>query len=304
MRSSRPYILLAIIIALWGINFIIARLLSGFDPIHVSGILYGFFRYVLGAMTMIFVLGAQRRSLHEMRNHIAPYARILLISAFFSAIFVISTHMSAEFISSGTTSIIVNLCPIVVLIFGVIYLGESLSVKKVAGFILGLVAGFLFLWNTLNSSSGVEFGVTLAIIGMLSWAAYTITLHYLEGADRYIVMTIKHVSSSFMILPFILLFVIEGGTLIFILDIWTILGLFFGGVLASGLAYVLYFTAIEVIGAPKASSFLFLVPFVSLIGDFVLGEPPYLLALIAGIVAIIGVALVRLSDLTPRENNP
>lgn len=270
----------------------------------MSGILYGFFRYVLGAMTMIFVLGAQRRSLHEMRNHIAPYARILLISAFFSAIFVISTHMSAEFISSGTTSIIVNLCPIVVLIFGVIYLGESLSVKKVAGFILGLVAGFLFLWNTLNSSSGVEFGVTLAIIGMLSWAAYTITLHYLEGADRYIVMTIKHVSSSFMILPFILLFVIEGGTLIFILDIWTILGLFFGGVLASGLAYVLYFTAIEVIGAPKASSFLFLVPFVSLIGDFVLGEPPYLLALIAGIVAIIGVALVRLSDLTPRENNP
>ncbi len=297
MRRSRPYILLAIIIILWGINYVIARLLSGFDPIRVSGILYGFFRYVLGALTMVVVLGFQRRSYAEMREHISPYSRVLIVSAFFSAIFVIATHMSAEYISSGTTSIIVNLCPIAVLIFGVLYLKESRSLQKIAGFLLGSTAGVLFLWATLVASPGLEVGIALAIIGMLAWAAYTITLHYLEGADRYIVMTIKHTTSTLMILPFIFLFIVEGGSLILILDIWTILGLFFGGVIASGLAYVLYFTAIEAIGAPKASSFLFLVPFVSLIGDFLLGEPPQLIALIAGIVAIIGVALVRLSDI-------
>ncbi|MHA1909859.1 MAG: EamA family transporter, partial [Candidatus Thorarchaeota archaeon] len=67
-------------------------------------------------------------------------------------------------------------------------------------------------------------------------------------------------------------------------------------VIASGLAYVLYFTAIEILGAPRASSFLFLIPFVSLVGDFILGEPPYLIALIAGLIAIIGVALVKFSS--------
>lgn len=296
MKSSRPYVLLAIIIALWGINYIVARVLSGFDPIRVSGILYGFFRYVLGALTMIIVLAYQRRDVREMREHISPYVRVLLISAFFSAVFVVSTHMSAEFITSGTTSIIVNLCPIVVLVFGVLYLQEPVSPKKFMGFVLGATAGFLFLWSTLSLTPGIEYGIGLAIVGMFSWAAYTITLHYLEGADRYIVMTVKHVTSSLMIVPFIILFFFDGGTLILVLDIWTILGLVFGGVLASGLSYVLYFAAIEAIGAPRASSFLFLVPFVSLIGDFILGEPPYLIALLAGVTAILGVALVRLSD--------
>ncbi len=278
----------------------VARVLSGLDPIRVSGILYAFFRYLLGALTMIVVLGSQKRSYQDIRDQIVPYKKILLLSALFSAIFVIAVHMSAEYISSGTTSIIVNLCPIVVLIFGVVYLGESLSTRKVLGFILGAGAGIVFLWSTISISSGIEIGVMLALLGMLAWGAYSITLHYLEGADSYIVMAVKHTTSTLMIVPFIFLFVLEGGSLILILDLWSVLGLLFAGVLASGLAYVLYFSAIETIGAPKASSFLFLVPFVSLVGDFVLGEPPQLVALIVGVVAILGVALVRLSDVEAR----
>ena len=72
--------------------------------------------------------------------------------------------------------------------------------------------------------------------------------------------------------------------------------------LASGLAYILYFTVIEILGAPRASSFLFLIPFVSLAGDFILGEPPHVIALVAGLIAIIGVALVRLSSNDIEQN--
>ena len=111
-------------------------------------------------------------------------------------------------------------------------------------------------------------------------------------------MTVKHVTSSLMIIPFIVLLAIEGTSFILVWDIWSVLGILFSGVLASGLAYVLYFTAIEALGAPKASSFLFLVPFVSVAGDYVLGEPPALVALIAGVIALFGVGLVRWSDST------
>ena len=65
--------------------------------------------------------------------------------------------------------------------------------------------------------------------------------------------------------------------------------------------FCLYFSAVEAIGAPKASSFLFLVPFVSVVGDFVLGEPPEAITLIAGIIAIIGVALVRFAGVSESE---
>ncbi|MFW9926690.1 MAG: EamA family transporter, partial [Candidatus Thorarchaeota archaeon] len=142
---------------------------------------------------------------------------------------------------------------------------------------------------------GLEIGIALSVLGMLMWGAYTITLHYLEGANRYVVMTVTHTTSSLIIILFILGLLASGVPLILILDPITIIGLLFSGVLASGLGYILYFSAIEALGAPRASSFLFLMPFVSVMGDFLLGEPPEVLILLAGIIAIIGVGLVRLS---------
>ncbi|TFG28506.1 DMT family transporter [Candidatus Thorarchaeota archaeon] len=295
MSSKRPYLLLATIIVLWGMNFVVSRFLSGIEPVRVSGIFFGFFRYSLGAITMLFVLAFRRDGFSTIIEEVRPYKIILLLSAFFSAIFVMASHMSAEFVSSGTTSIIVNLCPIFVLLYGIKYLKESFTIGKAVGFVLGLIGGLIFLWNSIIFSPGFEIGVILALIAMIAWGSYTISLHYLEGANRYIVMTVKHVSSSLMIIPFILLLALDGTPFILVLDLWSIIGILFSGILASGLAYVLYFTAIEILGAPKASSFLFLVPFVSIIGDYVLGEPPALIALIAGSIALIGVGIVRWS---------
>lgn len=295
MRKSKPYLLLGVIILLWGANFVIARLLSGIEPIRISGILYAFFRYLLGFLTMIVVIAGERRKLLEIKELASPHLRMLLLSALFSAVFVIAIHTSAEFIPSGMTSIIVNLSPIVVLVFGVVLLGEELSIRKVVGFLLGFCGAIIFLWTSLTLTSGLELGILLAVLGMLAWGAYTITLHYLEGADPYIVMTIKHGVSSLMIIPFILFLAWDGVGLIIVWDVWTVLGLLFAGVLASGLAYVLYFTAIEILGAPRASSFLFLIPFVSVAGDFILGEPPHIISLLAGIIAIIGVALIKMT---------
>jgi drug/metabolite transporter (DMT)-like permease len=250
---------------------------------------------------MVAVLIHKRQGVPEIRSAIAPHKKMLLLSAFASAIFVMTLHMSVEFISSGTSSIIVNLCPILVLIYGVYKFKERLTPMKIIGFLLGLIGGLIFLWNSLTILPGLELGIFFALIAMVAWGAYTITLHYLEGANKYIVMTVKHSVSSLMILPFIYLVILEGATLILIIDSWSILGLLFSGVLASGLAYVIYFAAVEAIGAPKASSFLFLVPFVSVVGDFVLGEPPEIITLLAGIIAIVGVALVRFAGIAESE---
>lgn len=290
--------MLGVIILLWGVNFIVSRFLSGLEPIRVSGILFALFRYSLGGITMIAVMIYQRKGARAIVAEIRPYQKMLLLSAFFSALFVIGTHTSTEFVSSGTTSIIVNLSPILVLVFGVLFLSERATPLKLLGFVLGLLGGIMFLWTRMLFLPGAELGIALAVLGMIAWAGYTVTLHYLEGANRYVVMTVKHVTASFMILPFVLLVILEGTPLVLVWDSYTIAGLLFSGVLGSGLAYVLYFSAIEILGAARASSFLFLVPFVSLAGDFVLGEPPELLALVAGVVAIAGVALVKMSEKT------
>jgi drug/metabolite transporter (DMT)-like permease len=205
-------------------------------------------------------------------------------------------HTSTEYIASGTSSIIVNLNPIIVFAIGVVFLREVITRMKVGGFILGVVGGITLLVVSINIGPLTAIGVFFAASAMFLWAAYTVSLHFLEGADSYIVMGVQHSVSTAIIIPFIIFLMFEGAPLILVFDIVSIIGLIFAGVLASGLAYVLYFTVIEMIGAPKASSFLFLMPFVGLLGDFLLGEPPTLVVLLAGVAAIIGVGMIRASD--------
>jgi drug/metabolite transporter (DMT)-like permease len=160
---------------------------------------------------------------------------------------------------------------------------------------MGFLGGSIFLLSSLQVASGFEVGIFLGTLGMLMWAAYTITLHYMEGANRYVVMTVTHLASSIIILLLLFGFILNGSQLILVLDILSVSGLLFAGILVSGLGYILYFTAVEALGAPRASSFLFLMPFVSVLGDFLLSEPPELVILFAGIIAILGVGLVRYS---------
>jgi drug/metabolite transporter (DMT)-like permease len=296
-----PYVLLSIVIIIWGLNYVVGRLLShsfplipGLERQHISGTLYGFFRYVFGTLTMIFVLLYQKRSRNEIIQEINPIKSLLLLSAFFSGIFVLTAHASNEFISSGTTSIIINLCPILVLIYGLLFLHEKITKLKLIGFLLGLGGGFLFLLISFDSNSLI--GLLLAFIAMVSWGAYSIVLHYMGGNDEYIIMTVKHGISTLISLPIIFfLFSENSNNTILVLDLWTIFGFIFGGVIATGLAYILYFNAIESIGAPRASAFLFLIPFVSLLGDISLGELPNIVSLLGGILALIGVFLIKIS---------
>jgi drug/metabolite transporter (DMT)-like permease len=297
VTSKRPYLLLVIIITLWGLNFIISRFLCGLDPVRVSGVLFALFRYTLGAVTLIGVMAFQRKGPRAIREEIQPYRNLILLSALFSAIFVIGLHTSTEFITSGTSSILVNLNPIVVLVFGALFLKERLNLTKTVGFLLGLIGGLIFLWTSITIVPGIEFGVLLALISTFAWGAYTITLHYLEGADRFVVITVTLVTSSLLLFSFLLVMLSQGFVPILILDIYSLSGILFTGILSSGMGYVMYFTAVEALGATRASSFLFLIPFVSVVGDFFLGEPPELVVLMAGVIAIIGVGLIRLSGL-------
>ncbi|MHA1168832.1 MAG: DMT family transporter [Candidatus Hodarchaeales archaeon] len=300
-KINTAQVYLVIVIVIWGINYTVGRLLSAAHPVlgpdfataRVSGVLYGFSRYLFGFLIMITVLVYQRKGFRTISTEIKPYRKILLISAVLSAIFIVTAHASSEFINSGTTSIIINMCPVIVLIYGVLFLQERLTRKKVIGFILGITGGLFFLWNSIIETSTFNtVGILLSLIAMITWAAYTVCLHYLEGGDSYIIMTVKHFSSTLMIIPFLFIYALNE-PLVLIIDIWTVVGLLFAGIVASGLAYILYFKAIEILGAPRTSSVLFLIPVVSVAGDMILQELPGVITLLAGLIAITGVALIN-----------
>ena len=296
-ETGHPYFLLFLVILIWGVNWIVGRCLSSpvlFGYVHISGVLLGFLRYVVGAVTMIVIIFLQREQLSAIYTQMKPFGKVLGISILVSSIFVLSANQSQAYVSSGTSSIIVNLCPALVLIYGVVFLDEKLTIQKAVGFTLGFLGGLLFLYNSLSSHSGPHagLGISLSVIAMIAWAGYTITLHYLEGTNRVAILSVQLTVSSLLIVPFLAIYTMTS-PLEFILDIWSILGVLFCGVVSSGVAYILYFKTIEIIGAPKSASFLFLIPCISLLGDVLLRELPSPITLIGGVVAIIGVALIK-----------
>jgi len=296
-KTGHPYLFLFLAILIWGINWIVGRCLSSpvlFGYVHITGVLLAFLRYVAGAVTMILILFLQKEHLSQTCREIKPHAAMLGISILISSVFVLSANQSQAYVSSGTSSIIVNLCPVPVLIYGILFLKEKLTFQKATGFTLGLLGGLLFLYHSLNSNNGahVDPGIILSVIAMISWAGYTITLHYLEGANRAAVLSIQLTVSSLLIVPFLGIYMMTS-PLEFVADVWSILGILYCGVISSGIAYLLYFKAIDAVGASKSASFLFLIPFVGLLGDMMLHELPSPITLMGGIVEIMGVALIK-----------
>ena len=295
--TNHPYLLLLLVIIIWGINHVVARCLSSpvlFGYIHITGVLLAFLRYATGALTLILILFLREGSLSEIHNQTRPFIGVMAVSILVSSVFVLAANQSQAYISAGTSSIIINICPVPVLIYGIFFLEEKLTIPKAIGFALGLLGGLMFLYNSLKSggSSHVGWGVLLAVIAMIAWAGYTITLHYLEEANRLAVLSIQLAVSSLLIVPFLGVYAMTS-PLEFVFDIWSILGVLFCGIASSGIAYLLFFRAIEAIGAPKAASFLFLIPFVSLLGDIMLQELPPPTTLLGGVAAILGVALIK-----------
>jgi drug/metabolite transporter (DMT)-like permease len=297
-RTDHPYLLLSLVILIWGINHIVARCMSSpvlFGYVHITGVLLAFLRYVVGALTLTAVLFLKEGSLLKIRDQMQPFVGVLAVSILASSVFVLAANQSQAYASAGTTSIIINICPVLVLIYGILFLEEAITIPKAIGFSLGLLGGLMFLYTSVKSDGNphMVWGVLLATIAMFAWTGYTITLHYLEGVNRLAVISIQLIVSSLLIVPFLGVYLMTS-PLDFVLDIWSILGILFCGVVSSGIGYLLFFRTIEAIGAPKAASFLFLIPFVSLLGDIMLQELPQPVTLLGGIVAILGVALIKI----------
>jgi len=298
--AKNPTILLALVIVIWGLNYVAGRCLSSpvlFGYIHITGVLLGFLRYLAGAIFMAVILLAQRRRPSAVLAHLRPYRKPLALSVLASSVFVLAAHQSQAYISSGTTSVIINLCPILVLTYSVWSGREELSPRKAAGFALGALGGLLFLARSLQAghSAGSGLGLLLALAAMLAWAAYTVAVHSLAGADRIAVLAVQHTVSTLLIAPFVGICLLRA-PLTFVPDAWSLLGVLFAGAVSSGLAYILYFQAIAALGASRAAAFLFLVPLVSLLGDLILGELPHAMALLGGLLALTGIALIKSED--------
>jgi drug/metabolite transporter (DMT)-like permease len=224
----------------------------------------------LGALVLFVAARLQHRSLRIpgglARLHVAM-AGCLNIAGF--------TVLTAIAQLGTTTSRVIILAysmPIWACLMALPILGERLNRMRAVALAL-CVAGIAVLISPL-AASGVPSGLLFALAAGVSWAAGTIYLKWARIAADPIATAAWQLVAA-LVVTAATVPVFEGGFQLWPIELRTFLALLFAGAIGSGLAYFLWFAAVQRLPATIASLGTLSVPVIGIAASaVVLGERP------------------------------
>ena len=193
------------------------------------------------------------------------------------------------------TSWIVAGYPIFITIAGRLFLGEIITVRKIAGIMLGFVGVSLVIskgecsFSLLRSASTL--GDLLILASAFTWTAFTV-------GGRGFLSRFSPLASitPIMVVGFLTALPFSGGTegwnILFHLSFSAWASVLFLGVFCSGLAFLFWYSALEKRESSMIGVYLYLEPFVTVVGAYLfLGETIEWVTATGGIVTLLGVYL-------------
>lgn len=288
----RPLALIEALLAvvIWGASFIATKVaLREAPPIVVVWV-----RFVMG-LAVIAVAVAARRQFRRVRpRDLASFAGLGFLGITFHQWLQSQALLTAR---ATTTAWIITVSPVFMALLGWAVLRERVRASQVAGIglaaagVLVVVAGgdLSSLWRGGFGASGDG----LVLLSALNWAVVSVLSR--RGLARY-----PAALMTFWLLAFGVVFnsvlLAAGPGLGSLAQVsgegWLALG--FLGVACSGLAYIFWYDALQVVPAAELGAFLYVEPLVAVVvAAVVLAERMTPLAFGGGVVILVGVWLVN-----------
>ena len=277
-------------IIFWGLSFIATKMaLKEVDPFTLLTIRFG-----IGALLLLLV------QFHHERGFLKIFSYRDWIYIFFLAIVGVSGHILLQaygllYTTAINTGWIIGIYPIFIIIAARLFLGEKITARKIIGIILGFSGIFLIISKGVFSLSLFRFASTLGdlliLTSALTWAAFTV-------GGRGFVSRFPPLATvtSIMMAGFLTIFPfsgVKGGwQILFHLSLSAWASILFLGIFCSGLAYLFWYAALEKKDSSIVGMYLYLEPFVTLIGAYLfLGEEIHWITLAGGGMILLGVYL-------------
>jgi len=161
-------------------------------------------------------------------------------------------------VSAGLGGLIVSANPVFTAALAALFLGESLTWRKVAGLLLGISGVGFIVWHRMSVGTDSLHGILFTLASLASIVVGTILFKVLAPkGSLWIGNGVQNLAGGLALLPFALTF----SSVSEIVPSARLLGAFaflvFGG---SILAYLLWFHLLKVCGATAASAYHFLMP--------------------------------------------
>lgn len=277
-------------IIFWGFSFIATKVaLREIHPFTLLALRFG-----IGGCLLLLV------QFQRNRRFLKTFSSKDWISIVFLAVVGVSGHTLLQaygllYTTAINTGWIVAIMPIFIAIAARFYLGEPITLRKIGGILLGFWGIFLVISKGVFSFSifhvGSTFGDLLILSSALTWTAFTVGgREFLSHFPPLAAITPIMIVGCLATFPFTWLK--WEWNLLFHLSIIAWMGILFLGIFCSGLAYLFWYSALEKKDSSVVGMYLYLEPFVTLIGAYLfLGEEIHWITLAGGGMTLLGVYL-------------
>lgn len=242
--------------ALMGSSFAIGKIgLNYTTPLLLVGLRF-FIAGVIMATAVILL-----RIPHP--KEFSQWIKIVIIGSFQTAGVMACIFLSLRTISAGQSSILTFMNPLLVVIFGTIFMKLSYSPRQWIGVILGFIGVFI----TLGGKIHFEIGTLLAFLSAVSWAIGTLIIKKWGGDFNTWLLTAYQMLFGGIIL-LISSVILENP--VFDINATSISILLWLAIMASIVQFAVWFYLLQKGDPGKTSAFLFLAPFFGVLSGWAL----------------------------------
>lgn len=273
---------------LMGSSFAVGKIgLNYISPLLLVGI-----RFTLAGILMAMVVLLLKR-IHPRK--LSDWLKIVVVGIFQTTMVMGPIFLSLRTITAGESSILTFTNPLLVVIFGTLFMGMKYRWAQW----VGVLVGFLGVFITLGASLDIrETGTLLGLLSAVSWAIATLFLKkWGSSFDTWVLTAYQMLFGGLLLLLGSVFFeqvhiVFTPGSIFII--VWL-------AVMASIVQFAIWFFLLEKGDPGKVSAFLFLAPFFGVIfGWLLLNEQLHISTLIGGVLILVGIFLVNYG---PQRNN-
>lgn len=282
-KNMLIYLLVFIIMVLWGLNIVILKLLvTELPPATMTA-----FRIMIAGVTTLCIL-ILTRSFRRMTKQEWIYT---LLGTLFGVVLHHSLlAISLTMIDASSAALILALVPLTTVILAIFFLGEKLTGARLLGIFMALV-GVFFIQGESFTSFHFSLGEVLIFTSMLVQAISFIFIKKATATiDSKQITTMMFLTGSIGLV--ILSFIIEPGSFsqMFTASPFIYVLFIFSGMVVTGFGYIIYNSAIQQIGAGQTVIFNNFVPFFGVVFSVIfLNEMITFSQVIGFIFVVIGV---------------
>lgn len=270
----------------WAANFIVVKAATE----QIPPITFAFLRFGIAALTLLIALRWREGSLGLPRRDVIP---VLGLGALGFGVYQILWSTALQDIPAGDSALLIAATPVMTALLAVRSGADTLTRTK----LVGGVVSFGGVAVVIASGAGLALtslaGDVLTLAAALCWSIYTaFGTPILRRHSPLRTTAWAMVGGSIVLaVPGVAQAVGMDWALIDV-DAWA--GLAFSAFVPAGIANVIVFAAIRLLGPTRITAYQFLVPFIAvLMAAAFLSEPVRIEQVLGGVIIVLGVALTR-----------